>query len=251
MMPSVDWSGVLSGEPAHWLFSGFIVTLGVTLVASVWATLVAVGLVGLSISRLRPLEYANRAMVAFFRNTPLLVQLLFWYFVGYGLLPQAFKFWLTTDRPWSVLPGNVSILSPEFVTSVWGLGLFIGAFLSEEIRSGLNAVPLGQREAATSQGLSFRDTLISILLPQALAKAYQPVVGQYLNLMKLSSLACSIGLAEITYQVRQIESFNSHALEAFAAGTLLYLGIGIGMERIFRLYRPRDFSGGDFSEGRS
>jgi hypothetical protein len=62
-----------------------------------------------------------------------------------------------------------------------------------------------------------------------LANAWQPVVGQYLNLMKLSSLASGIGFAELTYQVRQIESYNAHALEAFTLGTALYLLTGLVM----------------------
>lgn len=68
-----------------------------------------------------------------------------------------------------------------------------------------------------------------ILLQQGLANAWQPVVGQYLNLMKLSSLASGIGFAELTYQVRQIESYNAHALEAFTFGTALYLLTGLVM----------------------
>jgi polar amino acid transport system permease protein len=162
----------------------------------------------------------------------LLVQLLIWYFVGFGLLPHDAKAWLTDDHPWAVLPGQVSLFAPEFLASTWGLGLFIGVFLSEELRAGLNAVAFGQREAAASQGLSGWDTLTAVLLPQAIKNAYQPIVGQYLNLMKLTSIACSIGLAEITYQARVIESYNSHAFEAFAAGTILYLVIGFVLEKL-------------------
>ncbi len=91
----------------------------------------------------------------------------------------------------------------------------------------MQSVPNGQREAALAQGFSTAGLLRHILLPQGLANAWQPVVGQYLNLMKLSSLASGIGFAELTYQVRQIESYNAHALEAFAVGTVLYLFTGV------------------------
>ena len=101
--------------------------------------------------------------------------------------------------------------------------------LIEEIEAGLRAVPAGQREAALSQGFSDHALFRYVLLPQGLANAWQPVVGQYLNLMKLSSLASGIGFAELTYQVRQIESYNAHALEAFAVGTALYLVLGVVM----------------------
>ena len=119
--------------------------------------------------------------------------------------------------------------TPEFLCSMWGLGVFTSAFLIEEIASGLRAVSHGQREAALSQGFTPWQELRHILLPQGLANAWQPIIGQYLNLMKLSSLASGIGFAELTYQVRQIESYNAHALEAFAVGTALYLALGVVM----------------------
>jgi len=229
---SIDWSGFLAGPALGWLVNGLVVTLVLTLVAGLWATGVAVALTALRLSRLRAVSLTARAFVGLFRNTPLLVQLLVWYFVGFTLLPGDLKFWLMDDHPWALLPGQVSLLAPEFLASAWGLGLFIGVFVSEELRAGLNAVPPGQREAAESQGLAPWDVLASILLPQALRHAYQPIVGQYLNLMKLTSIACSVGLAELTYQARQVESFNSHAFEAFAVGTLFYLVVGFVLERL-------------------
>ena len=228
---TIDWSGVLTGQPLHWLLSGLVVTLAITLVASGIATPIAVGLTALRLSPVAPVRLATQAGISLIRNTPLLIQLLVWYFVGFGLLPAGLKAWMTGDHPWSVLPGQVSLFAPEFAASAWGVGLFIGVFLSEELQAGLNAVAPGQREAAASQGLGGWDILASVLLPQALRNAYQPVVGQYLNLMKLTSVTCSIGLAELTYQARQVESFNSHAFEAFAAVTVLYLAIGFSLER--------------------
>jgi len=233
----IDWTGVLTGEPAQWLGSGLVVTLVLTLVASLLATAVAVGLAAMRLSPVPPVRGTARAVVGVFRNTPLLVQLLIWYFVGFGILPPEVKTWLTGDHPWAVLPGQVSLFAPEFLAATWGLGLFIGVFLAEEIQAGLNAVAPGQREAAASQGLSPWDTLSAVLLPQALRNAWQPIVGQYLNLMKLTSIACSIGLAELTYQARVVESFNSHAFEAFAVGTILYLVVGFVLERLFLLRR--------------
>jgi len=229
---SIDWAGVLTGQPLHWLLSGLVITLAITLAASVIATGIAVALTALRLSPAAPVRLATRAGISLIRNTPLLIQLLVWYFVGFSLLPPALKAWMTGDHPWSVLPGQVSLFAPEFAASAWGVGLFIGVFLSEEIQAGLNAVAPGQREAAASQGLSAWDTLAKVLLPQALRNAYQPVVGQYLNLMKLTSVTCSIGLAEITYQARQVESFNSHAFEAFAVATVFYLAIGFALERV-------------------
>jgi polar amino acid transport system permease protein len=235
MLVPIDWGGVLSGEPLQWLADGLVVTLVLTAVASVGATCVAVLLTALRLSSPTPIKKLTQAFVEIFRNTPLLVQLLVWYFVGFTLLPLSLRKWLLADHPWAVLPGKVSLFAPEFLASAWGLSIFSGVFIAEEIRAGLNAVSPGQREAAASQGLSSWDTLSSVLLPQALRNAWQPIVGQYLNLMKLTSITCSIGLAEITYQTRIIESYNSHAFEAFAVGTLLYLAIGFVLERLLLL----------------
>ncbi len=213
-------------------------TLCITVAASILATLLTVVLLALRLSPSRITRWPAKAVISFFRNSPLLVQLMFWYFAGFGLLPTGLRSWLTNPGAWDVLPGNISLINPEFFASTWGLGLFSAVFIAEEIRAGLGAVPAGQREAAVSQGFGYWITLRYILLPQALANSFQPVVGQYLNLMKLSSLACGIGLAEITYQVRQIESYNSHALEAFAVGTALYLLIGLFLGRAFLALKP-------------
>ena len=224
---SFDWGGVLTGEPVHWMVTGILTTAYVTVVASIVASLLAILIFGMRISRTRIGRWPVIAVIELFRNTPLLVQLLFWYFAVFAMLPRNWRVWIGNDHPWAYLPGDIGMMTPEFLAATWGLAIFSAVFIAEEIRAGLLAVPVGQREAALSQGLGPWDILRYVLLPQALRNAWQPVVGQYLNLMKLSSLATAIGLGEITYQVRQIESYNSHALEAFAVGTLLYLMFGL------------------------
>lgn len=221
MTPMLDWHGVLSGQPLQWIISGFLTTVWVSVAGILLATLLAVLLLALRLGGGRAGRGLVAAWVSLFRNTPLLVQLLFWYFAAWNLLPLAVKEVVNDEHAWSILPGNVWWLTPEFLCSMWGLGVFTSAFLVEEIASGLRAVSHGQREAALSQGFTPWQELRFILLPQGLANAWQPIVGQYLNLMKLSSLASGIGFAELTYQVRQIESYNAHALEAFAVGIAL------------------------------
>ena len=204
-MPALDWQGVLTGQPLQWILSGFLTTLWVTLAGMLLASLLALLFMLLRLSGGRPGNAVVSSWVSLFRNTPLLVQLLFWYFAAWNGLPQAFRDAVNADHS------------------------FTSAFLIEEVESGLRSVPAGQREAALAQGFSAWRLFRYILLPQGLANAWQPVVGQYLNLMKLSSLASGIGFAELTYQVRQIESYNAHALEAFTLGTALYLLTGLVM----------------------
>ncbi|MGB7803356.1 amino acid ABC transporter permease [Buttiauxella sp.] len=235
----IDWTGVLTGQPLQWIMSGFLTTVWVTLAGVLLATALTLLILGLRLAGGRIGRAVVAVWVSVFRNTPLLVQLLFWYFAAWNFLPQELRGFINDEHSWSILPGNVWWLTPEFICAAWGLGLFTSAFLLEEMRSGLQAVPQGQVEAALSQGFSAWSIYRWILLPQGLRNAWQPVVGQYLNLMKLSSLATGIGFAELTYQVRQIESYNAHALEAFAVGTVLYLALGLVMGGLFAWLGPR------------
>jgi polar amino acid transport system permease protein len=233
-----DWQGVLSGQPLQWIVNGYLTTLWVSLSGALLATLLAILLLFLRLSGNRLAVRGVALWVSLFRNTPILVQFLFWYFSAWNLLPRVWRDWINADHPGALLPGDVSWLTPEFLCSAWGLGIFISAFLVEELSAGLYAVPDGQREAALSQGFTTAAALRWILLPQGLANAWQPVAGQYLNLMKLSSLASGIGFAELTYQVRQVDSYNAHALEAFAVGTVLYLATGLLLGLIFSWLGP-------------
>lgn len=238
-MQVFDWQGVLSGQPLQWIVSGFLTTFWVTLVGSLLATLMAVLLLALRLGGGMPGRALTATWVSLFRNTPILVQLLFWYFAAWNLLPLGVKDVVNDSHSWSILPGNVWWLTPEFLCSAWGLAVFTSAFLVEELTAGLRALSAGQQEAALAQGFSPWQRLRYILLPQAMSNAWQPLVGQYLNLMKLSSLASGIGFAELTYQVRQIESYNAHALEAYAVGTVLYLIFGVVMGLVLGRLGPR------------
>jgi polar amino acid transport system permease protein len=191
-----DWSGVLTGVPATWLLSGLLNTLLITIVGSVVASVLAILLLLMRTSESRCLRYPAQAVIMAFRNTPLLVQLFFWYFAAYPALPEAFRDWVISDHWFSPLPDGFRFLSPEFICAWLGLSWFTAAFLAEELRAGLQAVSVGQGEAALSQGFSRWKSFRYILLPQAI-HAWQPVVGQYLNLMKLSSLASGIGLLKL------------------------------------------------------
>lgn len=233
----LDWAGVFTGQPAQWLTSGFLTTIWVTVIGVILATAMTVLLLALRLAGGRVGRAVVAGWVSLFRNTPLLVQLLFWYFAAWNVLPLAFRQYVNDDHVFSILPGDVWWFTPEFLSSAWALGLFTAAFLVEEIQAGLHAVPRGQIEAAKSQGFSDLALFRWVLLPQGLENAWQPVVGQYLNLMKLSSLATGIGFAELTYQTRQIESFNAHALEAFTVGSVLYLALGLLMSLLFNLPR--------------
>jgi len=142
------------------------------------------------------------------------VQIFFWYFGSYKILPTVVNDWLVTQNF-------------EFASAVIALTIYTSAFIAEDIRSGVLSIPKEQMEAARSSGFSFLRSMRYIILPQAVRVTIPPLISQFLNLVKNSSLAMTIGVAELTYQARQVESYTFKGFEAFTAATIVYLAMSI------------------------
>ena len=119
--------------------------------------------------------------------------------------------------------------SAEFWAGVVALGVYHGARFSEVIRSGIQAIPKTQLEAAQSTGLTVLQAYRLIIIPIALRLIVPPATNETLNLLKNSSVALTIGVAELTFQTRQIETYTAKAFEALAAGTIIYLVLCLGI----------------------
>ncbi|MEA2700809.1 MAG: polar amino acid transport system permease protein [Myxococcales bacterium] len=209
-----DWAVVTSGKYLDWLLSGLKVTVQLSAVAMVASFVLGLAIAVLRLSPLRPLRAVAAAYVEFFRNTPLVVQIFFWYFGSYQLLPAALNDWLNNHNF-------------EFGAAVIALTIYTSAFIAEDIRSGILAVPKEQMEAARSAGFSYLTAMRRVILPQAVRITVPPLVNQFLNLTKNSSLAMTIGVAELTYQARQVESYSFKGFEAFTAATVVYLALSL------------------------
>jgi His/Glu/Gln/Arg/opine family amino acid ABC transporter permease subunit len=227
MSYTFDWSVLWSGQTGTWLLLG----LGKTLQISVLSWLLAVGLGTIS-GALRtvpfsPVRWCATFYVEFFRNVPLLVWMFFWYFGVPPLLPQTAQDWLFDH-------------GAEFWAGVCALGVYHGARLSEVMRSGIQSIPKTQFEAAASTGLTVAQSYRFIILPIALRLIIPPATNESLNLLKNSSVALTIGVAELTFQTRQIETYTAKAFEALTAGTLIYLilcsALALVMARVERRY---------------
>jgi polar amino acid transport system permease protein len=218
-----DWAVVTSGKYLDWLLSGLKVTVQLSAVAMVASFVLGLAIAVLRLSPLRPLRAAAVAYVEFFRNTPLVVQIFFWYFGSYQLLPAALNDWLNNHNF-------------EFAAAVIALTIYTSAFIAEDIRSGILAVPKEQMEAARSAGFSYLTAMRRVILPQAVRITVPPLVNQFLNLTKNSSLAMTIGVAELTYQARQVESYSFKGFEAFTAATVVYLALSLLITGVVALY---------------
>jgi polar amino acid transport system permease protein len=221
-----DWSVVTSGKYFEWLVSGFMVTLKLSVVGIILAFIVGLLIAVMRMSHFRPVRWFALAYLEFFRNTPLLVQIFFWYFGSYKILPTAVNDWLN----------NTNF---EFAAAVIALTIYTSAFIAEDIRSGVLSIPREQMEAARSAGFSYLRSMQYIILPQAVRITVPPLVNQFLNLAKNSSLAMTIGVMELTYQARQVESYTFKGFEAFTAATIVYLVLSTSITALVHLYDKR------------
>jgi glutamate/aspartate transport system permease protein len=155
------------------------------------------------------------AWIELFRNMPLLVQLFLWYFVVPDLLPSAWGIWLKQ------LP------NAPFLTAVIGIGFFMSARVAVQVSSGIEALPRGQRAAATALGLTPTQTYRYVLLPMAYRIILPPLTSEMLNTIKNTSVALTIGLAELTARARAVQEFSFQVFEAFTAATLAYLAVNL------------------------
>ena len=221
-----DWSIITSGKYFDWLVSGFKVTLELSSLSIVLAFLLGLLIAVLRMSQVKAIRLVASAYLEFFRNTPLLVQIFFWYFGSYKVLPQAVNDWLNGTNF-------------EFAAAAIALTIYTSAFIAEDIRSGILSIPKEQMEAARSAGFSYLRSMQYIILPQAVRITVPPLVNQFLNLAKNSSLAMTIGVAELTYQARQVESYTFKGFEAFTAATVVYLGISVSITWLVHQYDRR------------
>ncbi len=206
--------------------SGVKITLELSMVSIVFAFLLGLIIAVMRMSNVRPIRWFAHGYLEFFRNTPLLVQIFFWYFGSYKILPTAINDWLNT-------------MNIEFSAAVIALSIYTSAFIAEDIRSGVRSIPKEQMEAARSSGFSYLRSMQYIILPQAVRLTIPPLINQFLNLTKNSSLAMAIGVVELTYQARQVESYTFKGFEAFSAATLVYVVISFAITGLVTLYGRR------------
>ena len=214
-----DWSIFLqgaadgSGTWLHYLAVGLVWSLSTALAA--WVLALTIGsLVG--IIRTTPAKWAVRlgnAYVEIFRNIPLLVQMFLWFFVLPELLPKSVGDAIKQmPPPWG-----------SYLPAVLCLGIYTSVRVAEQVRAGIQSLPRGQGMAGTALGLTLPQTYRYVLLPMAYRVIFPPLTSEFLNIIKNSSVALTIGLLELTGRARAMQEFTFKVFEAFSAATVLYL----------------------------
>lgn len=187
----------------EWLISAWGWTLSVAALGWLIALLLG-ALVGIArTTPSKPLIWFGNAWSEIFRNVPLLVQIFIWYHV----LPQ-------------VIPPLRSV--PSFLLVVCALGFFTSARVAEQVRAGIMAIPKGQRYAGLAMGLTLGQTYRYVLLPRAFRIVIPPLTSEAMSIIKNSSVAFAVGIAELTLFAMQSQEETSRGIEMYLAVTGLY-----------------------------
>ena len=204
------------------LLVGWLNSLKVILAGLVLATVLGITAGAARISSNRLLRSLAGSYVAVIRQVPLLLQLLFWYFVAFLGLPDTGLGGLIklSNQGIHLLGLNLSV---EFCAILTGLTVFTGASIAEIVRGGINAVPRGQWEAFRSLGLGEGMGLRRIVLPQALPAILPALTSQYLNLAKNSTLAIAVGYADLYAVSDTTITQTGNAIEGFLLLVLSFL----------------------------
>jgi polar amino acid transport system permease protein len=208
----------------HYLFGptvthGVVVTIELTVIAMVAGILIGIILAVMRLSKSRLISGVAWVYIWFFRGTPVLVQLFFWYFIQ-ALYPH-----LTLGIPFgpTFLTLNANVFLTPFVAACFALSFNEGAYMAEIVRAGIISIDEGQSEAAQSIGMSHSKTLRLIVLPQAMRLILPPTGNETISMLKTSSLAWAITVPELFYATNQIASTTYQTIPLLLVASIWYL----------------------------
>ncbi|GGJ57829.1 putative glutamine transport system permease protein [Anoxybacillus voinovskiensis] len=209
----MDFVGAYAPAHLKFLLEGFVVTLEVAFLSIFFSFLIGIIIGVLRYSRIPFLSPVLAVGVETIRNLPLLLIIFFTYFA----LPE------------------VGVKLDKFYAAILALVIFESAMLSEIVRSGLNSIEKGQIEAARSSGLTYTQTLWHIVLPQALRRMVPPIVGQFISLLKDTSLAVVIALPELMNHAQIINGQNvNYVIPIFLLVAVMYFVVNYSLSLVSR-----------------
>lgn len=217
--PGFQWGVVGEYLFDHRILEGLVVTIELTVISMVIG--IVLGVI-LAVMRLSPNPLLSRASwlyIFFFRGTPVLVQLLFWYNLAalYPKLALGIPFGPAFVHP------DVNTLITAFRAAILGLGLNEGAYMAEIVRAGIISVDEGQTDAAQSLGMTRVQTLRRIVLPQAMRVIIPPTGNETISMLKTTSLASVITVAELLFAAQLIYSVNFKPIPLLIVASIWYL----------------------------
>jgi len=203
------------------ILEGLRLTFVLTVVAQLIGILIGIILAIMRLSSNRVLARAAWIYIWFFRGTPLLVQLIFWYNIS-ALYPE-----ISIGIPFgpTFWQGNANDLITPFAVAILGLALNEGAYMAEIVRGGIVGIDRGQAESAKALGMTHMQTLRRIVLPQAVKVIIPPTGNQTILMLKTTSLVSVLALADLLYTAQTIYARTFETMPLLMVVSLWYLGI--------------------------
>lgn len=214
MSIKLDFSILLHGEYPRLIAQGIATMFELAALAFLLAMALGTLLAVIRMSSVRPLRALVAAYVEYHQTVPVIVQIFLWYFGVPALLPDGMQRWVNTHHG-------------EFLFAFIAVGLAMAAYMSEDLRGGIRSIPKSQLEASRALGLSYLQASRLVVLPQAARIALPALINHTVLLFKNTSLAMTIGVFELTYVTREIESESFRTVEIYLFATLVYLGVSL------------------------
>ncbi|WP_215847371.1 amino acid ABC transporter permease [Candidatus Pantoea bituminis] len=235
--PNFEWKVVLQWFTEGTVLKGLQVTLGLTVVSMILGTLLGLILAVWRLSENKLLSGLSGLYIWFFRGTPLLVQLIFWYNLS-TLFPT-----LSITVPWTDITfasWNTNDLITPLTAAIAGLALNEAAYMAEVIRAGLLSVDNGQVETTQAFGMSRARALRRIIIPQAMRSIIPPTGNQLISMIKATSLVSVIAMGDLLYSVQAVYNRTFEIIPMLMVAVIWYLLItsilNVGQSAIERYY---------------
>ncbi|MBL4846423.1 MAG: amino acid ABC transporter permease [Planctomycetes bacterium] len=217
-----DWPRFFEGIGPRLLISGLWLTIQVAGLSLCVALPLGIGVGLLRVSRSRDLRWLGAIYVELIRGTPLLVQVMLWYF----FIGRAFGL-------------------ESFGAAVAALSCFTASYIAEIVRAGIESIDSGQMEAARSLGLTHAQAMQSVILPQAIRRILPPLASEFVALVKDSSLASVVGLEELTKRATDVQGRTYQTFEVWIVTAVLYLVVNISLSFAIRFLEAKTKTGKD------
>lgn len=216
-----SWMAFLNKYGSSYL-DGTVVTLKLSFFGVLFGFILGILIVLLRRSKLKPLQIIAKVYVQMFRGTPLLVQVLIFY---YGFA--------------SVIPDQYASLKNPFALSLIAVCMNSSAYVSEIIRGGINAVDRGQGEAAASLGMKKNQIMRYIILPQAIKTVLPALCNEFVTLIKESAIVAFVGIGDIMYQAKIAQGGSLKPFMPYVTGALIYLILVTGLSKVISVFEKR------------
>ncbi|KRM11719.1 amino acid ABC transporter permease [Lentilactobacillus farraginis] len=204
----------------YWKFfvNGLYITVALAIISIILGTILGVVLTMMKRSKVKVISIIAKAYIGFIRDTPLLVQI---YIVYIGL------------------PIITGMEVPDFLTGIIALTLYSAAYIAEIIRSGIESLPVGQTEAASSLGMSRWQIMKDIILPQAVKNILPALGNQFIGNVKDSSLVSVLGITDLMYQAQTVRGSTALGIQPILVASVIYLILTWLLNRILAIYEKR------------